>query len=40
VQHLHGVAEQDLGMQIGRAVCGHEVMQVQRQRRVAQAIAP
>ena len=39
VQQMHGVAEQDLGLEIGAAVGGEHVVQVERQRRVGQPLA-
>jgi hypothetical protein len=39
VQHLHAVAEEDLGLELGRAVGGEQVVQVEAQRRVRDALA-
>ena len=39
MEQLHGVAEQDFRVQIFRAIGADEVVQIQRQRRVGQALA-
>ena len=39
VQQVHRVAEQDLRLEVGAAVRGEQVVQVERERRVGQPLA-
>ena len=39
MEDRHGVAEERLGVEIGRAVSGEEVAEVERERRVGDAVA-
>jgi hypothetical protein len=39
VQQMHGVAQQDLGLEVGLAVGRQHVVQIERQRRVGQPLA-